>query len=574
MKWKLAESPDESLVQKIENQLRIPRKIAKLLVRRGVTTYDEARKFFKPSFEDFYDPFLLKDMTKTVDRIEKAMQNGEKILIYGDYDVDGTTAVAMLYSFLKERYPHLDYYIPDRNKEGYGISYQGIDYAKDTGASLIIALDCGIKAIDKIDYANRLGIDVIIGDHHTPGHQLPAAYAILNPKQEGCTYPYKELSGAGIAFKIIQAINQREGNTIDKIIPYTDLLAVSIAADIVPITDENRTMMYFGLQQLNFSPRPGLKVLMKSMTKREWTVPDLVFILAPRINSAGRMDHGKRAVELLIQTDDRKAEELGMQLEDNNRMRRETDMHITEEALQIITNHLSPDQYTTVVYDKNWHKGVVGIVASRLIEKYYRPTVVLTYSEADDLWVGSARSVKNFDLYAVLNDLKDYLHEFGGHKFAAGLSVKPEKLKDFIRAFEEKVKSVIPDELREPEIEIDDELDLDEITPRFYRLLKRFAPFGPGNMKPVFVTRNLRDTGFARLVGKENNHLRMFVIDGSTRHSMVAIAFNQADKWDTIKENAPFSAVYQIDENEWNGRTSLQLKIKDIKPGDPFAEKA
>ena len=569
MKWKLAGDPDEQIVKRLEHQLNIPYKIARLLVRRGVTTYDEARKFFKPSFDDFYDPFLMKGMAQTVERIEKAMQNGEKILIYGDYDVDGTTAVAMLYSFLRERYPNLDYYIPDRNKEGYGISFQGIDYAKNNGASLIIALDCGIKAVDKIAYANRHGIDVIIGDHHTPGNELPEAYAILNPKQKDCPYPYKELSGAGIAFKIIQAISQKEGNTIDKIIPYSDLLAVSIAADIVPITDENRTMMYFGLQQLNFSPRPGLKVLMKSMTKREWTVPDLVFILAPRINSAGRMDHGKRAVELLIETDELKAEELGMQLEDNNRIRRETDMHITEEALQIITDHLRPDQYTTVVYDKNWHKGVVGIVASRLIEKYYRPTVVLTYSEADDLWVGSARSVKNFDLYAVLDELRDYIHEFGGHKFAAGLSVKPENLKDFIRAFEEKVKAVIPADLREPEIEIEDELDLSEITPRFYRLLKRFAPFGPGNMKPVFMTRNLRDTGFARTVGKENNHLRMFVIDGSTRHSLVAIAFNQADKLELIK--SPFSAAYQIDENEWNGKKSLQLKVKDIKAGDPFA---
>ncbi len=574
MKWKLAAEPDESIVKHLEKELNIPYKIARLLARRGITDYEQARKFFKPNFTDIYDPFLMKDMDKAVRRIEKAIENDEKILIYGDYDVDGTTAVAILYSFLKDYSPHLDFYIPDRNKEGYGISFKGIDYAKENNISLIVALDCGIKAVDQVNYAKEAGIDIIIGDHHTPGEQLPDSYAILNPKQKDCPYPYKELSGAGIAFKIIQALNQRRGNTIDKIIPYLDLLAVSIAADIVPITDENRTLMYFGLQQLNLSPRPGLKVLMKSMMKNEWTVSDLVFILAPRINSAGRMDHGKHAVELLIEPDERKAEELGMALEDNNRQRRETDTNITEEALQIITEHLDPDQYTTVVYDKNWHKGVVGIVASRLIEKYYRPTIVLTYSETDDLWVGSARSIKNFDLYAVLDSIREHIYQFGGHKFAAGLSVKPEKLKDFIHAFEEKVKETMPEEMREPELEIEEELDLIDITPKFYRLLKRFAPFGPGNMKPVFYTRDLRDTGFAKIVGKENNHLRMFVMDGTTKSSLVAIAFNQADKLPIIENKQTFSAVYQIDENHWNGRVSLQLKVKDIKPGNPFQQES
>jgi single-stranded-DNA-specific exonuclease len=572
MKWKLADDPDEIIVKNLEKELNIPYKIARLLARRGIKTYDQARKFFKPSFEDIYDPFLMKDMAEAVERIEKAVENKEKILIYGDYDVDGTTAVAILYSYLKEYYPLLDFYIPDRNKEGYGLSFQGVDYAKEKGISLIITLDCGIKAFEQVRYAEEAGIDVIIGDHHTPGEILPGAFAILNPKQKGCPYPYKELSGAGIAFKIIQALNQRKGNTIDKIIPYLDLLAVSIAADIVPITDENRTLMYFGLQQLNLSPRPGLKVLMKSMTKNEWKVPDLVFILAPRINSAGRMDHGKKAVELLIETDELKAEEMGLALEDNNRQRRETDTNITEEALQIITEHLDKDQYTTVVYDKDWHKGVVGIVASRLIEKYYRPTIVLTYSEADNLWVGSARSIKDFDLYAVLDSLRNYLHQFGGHKFAAGLSIKPDKLKDFIRAFEQKVREVLPEDMREPEIEIEEELDLIDITPKFYRLLKRFEPFGPGNMKPVFYTRDLRDTGWAKKVGKEEKHLRMFVMDGTTRSSLVAIAFNQADKFPLVSgKDQTFSAVYQIEENHWNGRVSLQLKVKDIKPGDPFA---
>ncbi len=565
MKWKFAEEPDENIVRNIQYTLNVPYVIARLLVQRGITDYESARKFFSPAWHDIYNPYLIKDMDRSVERILQAMKNNERILIYGDYDVDGTTAVSILYSYLKEFYSNLDYYIPDRDKEGYGISFQGVDYAAQTGAGLMIALDCGIKAHEQIAYANNKGIDVIIGDHHTPPENLPDAYAILNPKRKDCPYPYKELSGAGIAFKIIQAISEKRGQTIDKIIPYLDLVAVSIAADIVPVTDENRTLLYFGLQQLNLSPRPGLKVLMRSMTKKEWTVSDLVFILAPRINSAGRMDNGKKAVELLIEPDEIKAIELGNALEENNRQRRETDQNITDEALQIITRHLSPDQYTTVVYDKNWHKGVVGIVASRLIEKYYRPTIVLTYSEQDKLWVGSARSVKNFDLYSILEEISEHIHKFGGHKFAAGLSVKPEKLKDFITAFEQTVRKHMPEHLREPEIEIDAELDLIDITPKFYRILKRFAPFGPGNMKPVFLTRNLRDNGFARRVGKDQSHLRMFVMDGTTRSTLVAIAFNQGNKLEEIKNHEHFAAVYHLDENEWNGKISLQLKIKDIK---------
>ncbi len=565
MKWKLAEEPDSSVVRKLEDALNIPHVIARLLVQRGITDYESARKFFAPSWNDLYDPFLMKGMDKTVERIRRAIDNNERILIYGDYDVDGTTAVSILYSFLRERHNNIDYYIPDRDKEGYGISFQGIDYAAETGVELMIALDCGIKAVEQIAYANQKGIDVIIGDHHTPPEELPEAYAILNPKQTDCPYPYKELSGAGIAFKIIQALNQTEGQTIDKIIPYLDLLAVSIAADIVPVTDENRVLLYYGLQQLNISPRPGLKVLMRAMTKKEWQVSDLVFILAPRINSAGRMASGKKAVELLIEADEMRAEELGKALEENNRLRRETDQNITDEALRIITEHLSPDQYTTVVYDKNWHKGVVGIVASRLIERYYRPTIVLTYSEKDDLWVGSARSVKNFDIYSVLESIEQYIHKFGGHKFAAGLSVKPENLIKFRDAFEEAVRKRMPEHLREPEIEIDAELDLIDITPKFYRLLKRFAPFGPGNMKPLFLTRNLRENGFARRVGKDENHLRMYVMDGTTKSTLVAIAFKQGDMLDGIKENEVFDAVYHVEQNEWNGRVSLQLKIKDIK---------
>jgi single-stranded-DNA-specific exonuclease len=578
MKWKLAEEPDSNIVRTLEKKLNVPYKIARMLVRRGITDFEQARKFFKPSLTDFYDPFLMKGMEKAVERIMEAVQKGEKILIYGDYDVDGTTAVAILYSFLKDfvssegRNPSefLDYYIPDRNTEGYGISFQGIDYARDRGISLIVALDCGIKAVEQTLYANQAGIDLIIGDHHTPGEVLPQAFSILNPKQKDCSYPYKELSGAGIAFKIIQAINAKRGDTVDKIIPYLDLVAVSIAADIVPITDENRTLMYFGLQHLNTSPRPGLKVLMKSMKKNKWTVSDLVFILAPRINSAGRMKHGKEAVDLLIETDEMKAEEKGKDLENNNRIRRETDFFMTQEALKVISEQ-EEDKFTTVVHNRNWHKGVVGIVASRLIEQYYRPTVVLTYSESDNLWVGSARSVKNFDLYSVLDQISEHIYRFGGHKFAAGLSIKPEKLEDFKRAFEQKVREIITEDLREPELEIEEELDLIDITPKFFNLLKQFEPFGPGNMKPLFYTRNLRDNGFAKLVGKEQNHLRMFVYDSTARQTFVAIGFNLKDKFDIVKNSESFTAVYQIDENHWNGRVSLQLKVKDIKPGDPFA---
>ncbi len=565
MKWTFAAEPDPQIVKHLEQVLHIPYKIARLLAQRGIETYEQARKFFSPTWDDIYDPFLMKDMDKAVQRIRQAIYRKEKILIYGDYDVDGTTAVALLYSFLKERYPHLEFYIPDRNKEGYGISFRGVEYAVDNGFTLMIALDCGIKAVEQIRLAKEHGLDIIIGDHHTPGEVLPEAFAILNPKQKDDEYPYKELSGAGIAFKIVQALNQTEGRTIDKIIPYLDLLAVSIAADIVPITDENRTLMYFGLQQLNISPRPGLKVLMRSMKKKEWTVSDLVFVLAPRINSAGRMEHGKLAVKLLIETNERKAEELGRLIENNNRERRETDQNMTEEALRKIEKHIKPDNYTTVVYDETWHKGVVGIVASRLIERYYRPTIVMTYSEKDNLWVGSARSIKNFDLYAVLDAIDEHIHQFGGHKFAAGLSVRPEKLEDFVAAFENKVREVLPGGLPEPEIIIDDELDLIDITPKFFRLLKRFAPFGPGNMKPVFMTRDLRDTGFARRVGRDQKHLKMNLIDGTTRAVYPAIAFGFGDLLPKIKTAGSFAAAYHIEENVWNNTVSLQLNIKDIR---------
>ncbi len=565
MKWTFAPEPDPAAVRHMEEVLNVPYKIARLLVRRGIESYDQARKFFKPSLDDIYDPYLMKDMDKAVRRIREAMSRGEKILVYGDYDVDGTTAVAILFSFLRERYPHLEFYIPDRNKEGYGISFRGVEYAADNGFGLMIALDCGIKAVEQVKRARDRGVDVIIGDHHTPGEELPPAVAILNPKQKDCKYPFKELSGAGIAFKIIQALNAEEGHTIDKIIPYLDLLAVSIAADIVPIVDENRTLMYFGLQQLNLMPRPGLKVLMRTMRRKQWEVSDLVFVLAPRINSAGRMEHGKLAVKLLIQTDDHKAEELGALIEENNRERRETDQKITDDALEKIEKHIDPSSYTTVVYDREWHKGVVGIVASRLIERFYRPTIVMTYSETDNLWVGSARSIHEFDLYDVLNSIEEHIHQFGGHKFAAGLSVKPEKMQDFIRAFEQEVRKRFPGGLPEPEIFIDDELDLIDISPKFYRLLKRFAPFGPGNMKPVFMTRGLRDSGFARRVGKDQNHLKLTLMDGTTRNFYAAIAFGKGDLLERVKQQNEFAAVYHLEENQWNGRTTLQLNVKDIK---------
>ncbi len=563
MRWKLKSEPDLKIVETLQKELDIPYKNAYLLAQRDIHSFEEARSFFRPNLKDLHNPFLMKGMDVAVRRIEQAIVNKEKILVYGDYDVDGTTAVSIVCSYIKNVYPQVDSYIPDRYAEGYGISYQGIDYAAENGFSLVIALDCGIKAVDKITYANEKNIDFIIGDHHTPGTEIPKAFAILNPKQHDCPYPYKELSGAGIGFKLIQALNEAKGGKIDDILHYLDLVAVSIGADIVPITGENRVLAYLGLKQIEENPRPGLKAISRNVKGKILNISDLVFVLAPRINAAGRIRHGKEAVKLLVEKNEAKAIQFADEIEIINTERREFDKQMTIDALQQIIDNNETRRYTTVVYDENWHKGVVGIVASRLIETYYRPTIVFTKS--NDTIAGSVRSVSGFNVYDALDSCSEHIIQFGGHKYAAGLSLLPEKLEEFKQKFEKVVKESIAEESLTPEIKIDTELKFNEITPKFFRILKQMAPFGPGNMNPVFVSKGLNDTGYSKKVGKDDNHLKLFLRDLRSGVTMSGIGFNMGDKFDLVKSGKPISIAYVLEENHWNGKTSLQLKIKDVK---------
>jgi len=570
MQWKLKPEPDSQIVELLQKQIKIPRKIAYLLAQRGIQTYEDARRFFSPQISDLHNPFLMKNMDKAVERIEKAIAGGEKILVYGDYDVDGTTAVSVVYSYLKDYYEKVDTYIPDRYAEGYGISTQGIDYAADNDFSLVIALDCGTKAMDKIKYASEKGIDFIIGDHHTPGDILPEATAFLNPKQTGCNYPYKELSGAGIGFKLIQALQQSKKLPLDNIIHYLDLVAVSIGADIVPITGENRTMAYFGLKQIEVNPRPGLRALSRNVKDKVLEISDLVFVLAPRINAAGRIKHGKEAVKLLIEKEAHIANRFADEIEAYNTERREFDKNITEEAKQQIIENKEEEKSTTVVYDAHWHKGVLGIVASRLIETYYRPTIVFTKSNG--VLSGSVRSVPGFNVYDALQACSDYIIQFGGHKYAAGLTVEPEQFEAFKNKFEQVVKNSIQKESLSPQINIDAPVSFREIMqggesiPKFYRLIKRMAPFGPGNMNPVFVTEGVNDSGYSKTVGKDNNHLKLSLRELSSGIIMNGIGFNLGKKLSVVKQGMPLSVVYTIEENNWNNKVTLQLRVKDIKP--------
>jgi len=564
MQWKLKPIPDFEIIQKLQNELNIPEKNAYLLAQRGIKSFEEARRFFRPDISDLHEPFLMKDMKKAVERIKKAISNNEKILVYGDYDVDGTTAVSIVYSYLKEIYDEVDSYIPDRYAEGYGVSIQGIDYAFDNNFSLIIALDCGTKAVDKIAYAKEKGIDFIIGDHHTPGEVMPPAVALLNPKQHDCSYPYKELSGAGIGFKLIQALHQNRGFSIDDIIHYLDLVAVSIGADIVPITGENRVMAYHGLKQIETNPRAGLRALSRNTKDKVLEIQDLVFTLAPRINAAGRIKHGKEAVKLLIEKDIVVANRFADEIENYNNDRRELDQKITEEALMQIVENDETNKFTSVVYQENWHKGVLGIVASRLIETYYRPTIVLTKSNG--IISGSVRSVTGFNVYDALQACSDYIIQFGGHKYAAGLTIEPEQFEKFKAKFEEVVKNTITDASKVPEIVIDTELSFKEINRKFYNILKQMAPFGPGNMNPVFVTEGVNDTGYSKLVGKDQNHLKLSLRDLKSGVVMNGIGFNMADKFDLVRSGVPLSVVYTLDENHWQNRITLQMRVKDIKP--------
>ena len=587
-KWILNQSVDKQQVAEIVKVLNIDENLATLLVQRGITNYEEAKSFFRPSLSQLHDPFLMKDMDKAVDRVLQAIQNGEKLLVYGDYDVDGTTAVAVVYTYLKPFFKKkkIEFYIPDRYEEGYGISFKGIDYAAENGFKLVIALDCGIKANERIDYANERGVDFIICDHHRAGDVIPNAVAVLDAKRPDCTYPYDELSGCGVGFKLITALSMKGLGSIEEVYDLIDLLAVSIAADIVPITGENRVLAYFGLKQLNKKPRPGIEAILQhaniyrrednqldgdeSVLTRELTISDLVFLIGPRINAAGRIAKASDSVRLLIADKKEHAEKLAASINDLNDERREFDNRITEEALDMIAaDQELKDAKSTVVFNAKWHRGVIGIVASRLTDYYYRPTIVLT--RANGLVTGSARSIRSFDIYDAIDHCSDLLEHFGGHKYAAGLSMKPENLPEFRRRFEAYVSEHLVDEDFVPELEVDLKINFSDITAKFMRILNQFAPFGPGNMAPVFWTDNVIDAGGSRPVGG-HRHLKLTVTQPGDAEQGVApfsgIAFQKGDLFDRIHDGEPFSICYHLEYNTWQGKTNLQLNVKDIK----FAE--
>ncbi|WP_321825989.1 single-stranded-DNA-specific exonuclease RecJ [Maribacter dokdonensis] len=562
MRWTIKPKPKQEDIDTLANTLNVDSLVAQLLLQRGISTFEEAKHFFRPQLSDLHDPFLMKDMDIAVERIEEAIANGENILVYGDYDVDGTTAVALMSSYLLSYYPNVATYIPDRYDEGYGVSFKGIDFAEDNDFTLIVALDCGVKAIDKVAYAKEKGIDFIICDHHRPGTILPSAVAVLDPKREDCSYPYDELCGCGVGFKLIQALGSRRGETIDDVIYYLDLVATAIGADIVPITGENRILAYYGLQVINQQPRIGFKAIIDQINKKELTITDVVFIIAPRINAAGRMKHGQHAVNLLTETNMDQAIQFASEIEKFNTDRRGLDQEITIEALGQIQENEEQEGFTSVVYKDTWHKGVIGIVASRLTETYYRPTLVFTKS--GDKLAASARSVRGFDVYNALEGCSDYIEQFGGHKYAAGLTLLEEQYNNFKHQFEKVVKETIDPQMLIPEITIDAVIELKDINPKLMRILKQFAPFGPGNMSPVFMAENLQDTGYAKGVGKEEAHLKLSVVQQES-HKIDGIGFNMGDKLSLVTGRKPFNAVFSIDENEWQGNVSLQLKLKDIK---------
>ncbi len=566
--WIIKKKGKAKDIKQLSETLNVDNVIANLLVQRGIKSYDEAKAYFRPQLSSLHDPFLMKDMKLAIERIEAAIQNNENILIYGDYDVDGTTSVAMVYSFLWKRYQNLDYYIPDRFSEGYGISYKGIDFAHENNYSLIIALDCGIKAVDKIDYAKDKNIDFIICDHHKPGKKIPKAAAVLDPKQSKCKYPFKELSGCGVGFKLLHAYSQNNDIAFEELATYLDLVAVSIASDIVPIVGENRVLAYHGLKQLNTNPRTGLRAIIKiaGIEDKEIVINDLVFKIGPRINAAGRIESGIKAVDLLSTDDEKIALEIGEKINSYNINRKDIDESITQEALKIISeDEALKNKKTTVLYNPGWHKGVIGIVASRLIRNYYRPTIILT--ESNGFATGSARSVSEFDVYKAISECSDLLENFGGHTYAAGVTLKIENIPAFQEKFEKVVsKTIKPDQLI-PKINVDAKINLKDINPKFCRILKQFQPFGPENMKHVFVTEQVADYGYGRIVGRTNEHLKLDLIEKKDKSNIYysAIAFQQAQHFDSIKDKLPFDVCYSIEENVFNGKTSLQLKIKDIK---------
>lgn len=562
--WRIAEQINVQIAGDLQMQLNVNRIVAQLLKQRQINSYSEAKSFFRPDLKQLHDPFLMKGMHLAIERIQAAILKNECVMIYGDYDVDGTTAVSIVYSFFKQYIEKISYYIPDRYKEGYGISLKGIDYAKQNNISLIIALDCGIKANDKIEYANKNGIDFIICDHHLPGNILPDAYSILDQKQLDCNYPYKELSGAGIGFKLIQAYSIIEGLRPDECYQYLDLVATSIAADVVPITGENRIMAHYGLEIINNSPRPGIKALLNlNDQKNPVNISTLVFTLAPRINAAGRIEHGSKSVELLSCEDDSLAFEYAKAINETNTQRKDIDSETTQEALAILENDpLSLLKKTTVLFNNKWHKGIVGIVASRLIEKYYRPTIILT--ESDGKISGSARSVKDFDVYNAIEKCSDLLEQFGGHKYAAGLTLNKENIKPFQIKFEKIVSESITEDQLIPKIEIDTEIEFHEINDKLLRIIKQFAPHGPENMTPVLLSKQVYETGWGKVFGK--NHLKLELFQKSNPNIRFnAIAYNKGDFIHFFQRKVPMDIVFKIQENEFNGIKTIQLVVEDFK---------
>ena len=561
MRWTLKSTPEKEKIKKLANDLQVDETIASILCQRNIETFEDAKKYFRPSLEDIHDPFLMKDMDLAVARIETAITNNENILVFGDYDVDGTTAVSLVSSYLKTIYPNIATYIPDRYAEGYGVSYMGIDFAHDNDFSLIIALDCGIKAIEKVAYASEKNIDFIICDHHKPGPEIPKAVAVLNAKREDCKYPFDELCGCGVGFKLIQALGVSRNQTIDHFVPYLDLVATAIAADIVPMNGENRILAFHGLNVINTNPRNGIKAIIHQVKKTELTITDVVFIIAPRINAAGRMKHGNYAVELLTEMDLDAAIEFAAAIEIFNADRKDLDKKITSQAIIQIIDNNEENKFSTVVFQEDWHKGVIGIVASRLIEKYYRPTLVFTKS--GDKLAASARSVKGFDVYNALEECAECIEQFGGHKYAAGLTLLPENYENFKNKFEEVVSKTIDKALLTPEISVDAEIELSEITPKFFRIIQQMAPFGPMNMKPTFKSTCVRDNGYGKQVGADKTHLKLNVFQGDNQKTYNAIGFNLGDKMEHVQND--FDIVYALDENEWNGYKTVQLLLKDLK---------
>ncbi len=567
-KWIVREPGNPALVRQLSSELGIDQTLANLLVQRNIKSQSEARSFLRPQLEQLHDPFLMKDMDKAVERLNWALNKNEKILIYGDYDVDGTTAVTLVYTFLR-RYSedNLDYYIPNRYTEGYGVSYKGIDWAHENGFSLIIALDCGIKAVEKVKYAKERGIDFIICDHHLPDEHLPEAVAVLDPKRNDCSYPFDDLSGCGVGFKFMQAFATTKGIPFEEILPLLDLLAVSIASDLVSITGENRVLAYFGLKQLNLSPRKGLLSIIKlaGLEKHMITVDDIVFKIGPRINAAGRMESGKTAVDLLTSRSDLDAKTIGDTINTHNNDRKNEDRKITLEASEMaaLVSNFS-EKRSTVVYNPDWHKGVLGIVASRLVETFYKPTIVLCRSNG--LITGSARSIPGFDLYEAIEHSSDLLENFGGHMYAAGLTLKEENFEKFCEKFEAFVANKITNEILTPVINIDSFLDFKQITPRFFNVLKQFQPFGPGNLSPVFISERVYDNGNGRKVGSESGHLKLELIQEDDFHRHIsAIAFNRSEHFEHLKSGNPVDICYSIAENYYRGIANLQLRVRDIK---------